>query len=359
MRTALEAQLVHVGEYEDPNKEEGDPKFFITLRRRVHERLKQLNMSSFYGTHLLIAEAAILSLLYLSLSVAIAVKGSYLLAALLGLVNGRLGFIMHCGNHCSASNKGVLNILLGLCMNLIGGSSLIWRYQHQVSHHMYPNDPLRDKDCHSGKPLIRLHAKHSYHVWHYTNVVTTAVAMSAFLLKWFLSDVLHFIDCNLAGTRVQIRPIDWLGLIATKSFWLALHIALPAYYHGMRTAIYLSLVFLSVGAYYLGGTFIVNHIQEGLEADPKRHWAERQVLASANWASRSKLWNWASGGLNHQIEHHIFPSMSIYCYPYIQDVVETTSKEFGLTYRNYNSYTHALTHTAIFLYRLGVHRLAE
>lgn len=355
----MENKLELIGDFESQYREPGDPKFFVTLRRRVHERLNSLKMTSFYGTGYIATEALVCSAIYLVLSYFVAVYASFPLAILLGLVSGRLGFIMHCGNHCSASRSPFVNILMGLCMNLIGASSLIWRYQHQVSHHMYPNDPDRDQDCHSGKPIVRLHPQHKFHFWHRTNLLTTTLGMSTFMIKWFFEDYQHFVQKRLAGTDVQIRPIDWVGLMLTKGQWVLLHIVIPTYLHDFRTAIWLAFVFLCTGAYYLGGTFVVNHIQEGLVADPKRHWAERQVLASANWASKSIFWNWASGGLNHQIEHHVFPSMSIYCYPYIQDVVVSTCKEFGLPYRSYPSYTMALISTMTYLYRLGSKRLAE
>ena len=360
MTYALENKLQVVGEFTDAESE-GDPKFFITLRRRVHERLKEKKMTSHYGSEWVILEAAVLSLLYIVATYFVSVKASYVWAVILGLCNGRLGFVMHSGNHASASKSRFWNILVGLTMNLIGASSLIWRYQHQVSHHMYPNDPNRDKDCHSGKPILRLHPQHRHYPWHLGNVVTTVAMMAGFLGKWFFSDIGRFFYPVLGGVKVRIYSItffDWIGLILTKAQWLFLHVYIPYMLHGLPTALSLTAVFFGVGAYYLGGTFIVNHIQEGLVADPRRHWAERQLQASANWSSRSLFWNWESGGLNHQIEHHIFPSMSVYCYPYIQDVVEKTAKEFGLPYRNYPNYANALFNTAVYLNRLGWQKIS-
>ena len=63
------------------------------------------------------------------------------------------------------------------------------------------------------------------------------------------------------------------------------------------------------------------------------HWAVQQVQGSANWSSGSRWSNWLSGGLNHQIEHHLFPSMSIYLYPTISPVVRQTCAELGISPR--------------------------
>ena len=351
---ALQNKLQLIGELESQHVEGGNPNFYLSLRRRVHERLTKLKMSSFYGTRYIAVEATFFIVFYLALSFLVGIYASFPLAILLGFANGRLGFIMHCGNHCSASRTPLVNTLAGLCLNLVGASSLIWRYQHQVAHHMYPNDPDRDQDCHSGKPYVRFHPKHKHFQWHCMNPLTTLAGMCVVLLKWFFEDFELFFRQRTAGTRMEIRPRDWVGLFVTKFQWVLLHVVFPAYFHDIRTVLALNGVFLATGAYYLSGTFIVNHIQEGLIADPRRHWAERQVLASSNWAAGSVFWNWASGGLNHQIEHHLFPSMSIYCYPYVHDIVVATCKEYDLPYRAYPSYSVALYNTLKYLYRLGV-----
>lgn len=348
-------KVVLVGEYAEATNE-GDPSFFITLRRRVHERLKERRISSHHGSEWIIGEAVVSALLYLLVTYFVSVRASYAWAVVLGLLSGRLGFLMHSGNHASASKSRTWNVVVGLTMNLIGASSKIWRYQHQVSHHMFPNDPHWDKDCHSGKPFTRLHPQHPVYRWHWMNAVTTSCMMVGFSAKWYFSDIGRFFVPVLGAVKVRIHDItawDWLGLLLTKGQWFFLHIYVPYHLHGLATTLKLTALFLGVASYYLGGTFIVNHIQEGLISDPKRHWAERQVQASANWAARSLFYNWASGGLNHQIEHHIFPSMSIYCYPHIQDVVEKTAKEFGLPYRNYPSFSNALFNTLVYLSRLG------
>lgn len=58
-------------------------------------------------------------------------------------------------------------------------------------------------------------------------------------------------------------------------------------------------------------------------------------------SSGSTLANWVSGGLNHQIEHHLFPSMSIYAYPTIAPVVQQTCAEFGIKYNTFDSFPQA------------------
>jgi fatty acid desaturase len=354
---ALKEKLTVVGEFVGEN-EGGDAAFFTLLRRRVHERLRSLQINQHYGTKFILTEMAVCLVLYFASTFAVGLYASYLAAALLGLLTGRMGFLMHSGNHASASSSKAINTFAALCMDLVGASSVVWRYQHQVSHHMYPNDPVRDMDTHSGKPVVRFHPKHPLLSWHKINPLATMLGMSGVTLKWIFSDFYRaFVNPYVANIRVNMSVAEKASMLLFKLQWFALHVALPLYFHGLATTVKLLLVTLSISAYYMSGTFIVNHIQEGLTADPKRHWAERQVLASANWAPGSVFYNWLSGGLNHQIEHHLFPAMSIYVYPYIQDLVEKTCKEHNMPYRTFPSYSNALFHTLKFLYRLGLDKV--
>jgi fatty acid desaturase len=52
----------------------------------------------------------------------------------------------HCGNHGAMSTNATVNGLMGVCDDLVGGSSLMWRYHHQVSHHIHCNDAGLDED---------------------------------------------------------------------------------------------------------------------------------------------------------------------------------------------------------------------
>ena len=59
--------------------------------------------------------------------------------------------VQHCGNHGAMSTNATLNAFYGLCADLTGGSALMWRYHHQVSHHIHCNDEAFDEDVFSGE----------------------------------------------------------------------------------------------------------------------------------------------------------------------------------------------------------------
>merc|ERR1712054_92006 len=100
-------------------------------------------------------------------------------------------------------------------------------------------------------------------------------------------------------------------------------------------------------------TFIVNHIQKDLIAPVGCHWATSNVFASANWQSGSKFWCWMSGGLNHQIEHHLFPSISHYYYPMLSPIVKKTCEEYNLPYNNFETFTDCWNSMRSYLYEPG------
>jgi linoleoyl-CoA desaturase len=99
--------------------------------------------------------------------------------------------------------------------------------------------------------------------------------------------------------------------------------------------------------------FITSHIQKGCVPDPTRHWSVQQVQSTMNWGSASPLWNWFSGGLNHQIEHHLFPSVAYYHYAGLSPIVERTCVEFGLKYRNFATLPQAMYSCYAYLHELG------
>jgi len=162
-----------------------------------------------------------------------------------------------------------------------------------------------------------------------------------FFFKWYVGDFEHFWNKSVGNVTMAIDKKDWIILLIFKSFWFLIHIVIPIYYNGVVLAMLQCLVFMGLGGHYMENIFIVNHIQNGLVPPHDAHWATKQVLATANWKSNSVFWNFVSGGLNHQIEHHLFPSLSQYWYPHISEVVKQACLDYNLTYVDYPNFTTA------------------
>lgn len=131
------------------------------------------------------------------------------------------------------------------------------------------------------------------------------------------------------------------------------HVIAPIYFNGVGLALLQLFVFMGLGAHYLENIFIVNHIQNGLVPPADAHWANKQVLATANWRSGSAFFNWFSGGLNHQIEHHMFPSLSYFWYARVSHIVKATCADHGLPYENYDTFSAAWIAMITYLRDLG------
>lgn len=112
------------------------------------------------------------------------------------------------------------------------------------------------------------------------------IGMATGLMKWMVSDFIFFNTRQVGNIRISaMRTKDRALLYAFKSFWFAIHLFWPAYFHGFGRAIGSAVLMMIVGAYYIENIFVVNHIQEGLVPDSSAHWAEKQILGTANWGS--------------------------------------------------------------------------
>jgi len=351
VNSTLQNKIPVVGRFTEPVPTQ-NREFFTVVRERVDEHLRKKNLGR-HRPYIAFSEAVITSLMYLIATYYTDMRGSYWWAAILGFFTGRLGFIMHTGNHMGIGGSLWANKFAGWMMDLIGANHLTWAFEHQVAHHMDPNELGKDNDCEIGDPLLRFHPHIKRKWWHKYQHFLTFIGMSVGLYKWIAFDFVHFFQGKIGSVQFHTHKTDRLVFLSFKVVWIMLHVVIPWYYHGFLHTMGLMAVFMIVGGHYIENVFIVNHIQDGLIPPQGCHWSVRQVTATANWSSGSHFWNWLSGGLNHQIEHHLFPSYSIYVYPEIAPVVQQTCKDFNLPYVNYSNFAFAWLSTAGFLKNLG------
>jgi len=259
----------------------------------------------------------------------------------LGLVMTRLGFFMHMGLHAAFSHYPWLNRLCGYSMDLIGSNSQVWAFEHQVAHHMDPNEYEKDNDCAIGDPYIRFNKWIHYNSgWHKWNHWLTVAILPIGPWRWYFADWFIIYEGVVGSVRFHSTRSDFLRLVFWKVSWFIRMMVFPYIWYGW-TGIIPTFLCNFLLAIYTENIFIVNHIQSELEPPTDGHWAVKQVCATSNWGSGSYFWNWFSGGLNHQIEHHLFPSVSHFNYPTIMPIVRDTCREFGLPYWNFTSWPNA------------------
>lgn len=327
--------------------------FFTDLRKRVDKHLKDIQIGYHHIEAVSIFEVVVTAMLFWVCTYFKVMHGSMLAAMFLGVFTGRLGFLMHMGNHCAISKNHYINRFTGLMMDMIGSTHYIWQFEHQVAHHCDPNEFGKDNDCEIGAPILRFHPMIKRAWYHKYNHLTTTVGMAGGLAKWTISDFFNLYAGVVSNVRLYVTKKEKLLVLFFKAQLFFFHLILPAYYWGLPWTMALFSAQLVIGGMYLENIFIVNHIQDGLVPPEGLHWAAKQVFSTANWGSASHFWNFVSGGLNHQIEHHLFPSMSHYLYPTIAPVVKQCCKDHGVPYKNYDSFPSAWMSMFTYLRDLG------
>merc|ERR1739848_701551 len=161
-----------------------------------------------------------------------------------------------------------------------------------------------------------------------------------------------FFDVEFRGTR----PIEivWNVLLKVLHFWWI--VVLPYQCHGLEVMLYPWMACFGCGGFVLASMFIVSHnVDETklIETSPsvKGCWAKQQILTSTSWGG--KLGCFLSGGLNLQIEHHLFPCLPHHLYPDVQVIVKDECKKRGIHYAAYDTLVGNWIDHIKFLYRMG------
>lgn len=261
------------------------------------------------------------------------------LTAPLGLLFALIGLnIQHDANHGAVSRNPLVNRILGLGQNWIGGSAVDWIHQHVVQHHVNTNDVDHDPDI-VGNAILRLSTKSplaSIHGFQY-------LYMFALLALFGLT----YISDSFSNATKQFNYVSYSKLIdSTKIFEQGTILAFTARWailpfiltnsSLLSTALNI-LPLLVVGGYYLSFFFILSHNFEGVHMfdeeflkNNEQSFLRKQCMTSSNVGG--SLLCTMNGGLNYQIEHHLFPRMSHVHYPTIAPIVRTFCESKGIPY---------------------------
>ena len=264
------------------------------------------------------------------------------LAVSLGLAMAAVGFnIQHDGGHQAYSNRSWINKLTALTLDMLGGSSYAWDRKHNALHHTYANITGHDDDIDLG--ILGRLSPHQRHLWFHRLQHIYLWALYGFMaIKWLLYDDFHnMISGKINGHRIA-RPKGWdlIFFLSGKLFFFSMAFVVPM----LLCNIWAVLLFYVVAAFVQGVTlsvvFQLAHCVEDAdfpmpESDTGRmgnDWAVHQVETTVDFARKNRLLSWYAGGLNFQIEHHLFPRICHVNYPAISKLVEETCEEFGIKY---------------------------
>ncbi|HEX5026144.1 MAG TPA: acyl-CoA desaturase, partial [Agriterribacter sp.] len=298
------------------------------------------------------------------LFVSMPVLVSILLSVALGFLMACIGFnVMHDANHGSYSGKKWVNNTLGLTINALGGNNFIWKQKHNIIHHTYTNVDGVDDDI-AKSPFIRMCKTQAWTPMHKIQHIYTPFLYAISSLLWILfQDFEKYFKRRVASTPLKKMSgsdhfIFWISKIMYVLFYIVLPIALIGwqgwliFFLGMHAGLGFTLAIVFQLAHVVEETeFEVVAIDETKLIE--NEWAIHQVKTTANFSPGNKLVSWLAGGLNYQIEHHLFPRISHVHYPALSKIVQAQCLAFNLPYNSIPTMRQAVNSHFRFIKELG------
>lgn len=349
----------------------GNAQFFATLNQRVNQYFKSKNISKHANWAMVLKTVFMLSLFFVPYALMLngvlsGTAGLLAGAVLMGLGMAGIGLsIMHDANHGAYSSKPWVNNLMGLTLNVVGGHSFNWKVQHNVLHHTFTNVHEVDEDISPrgvlrmapGSPWKPMHRFQHIYAWFFYGLLT---------FVWILfKDFGRLVKYQREGLVQRQKAniyVEWTILLLTKAIYFCYIALVPIY-----------VLDLSIGTWFLG--FLLMHYVSGFilaiifqpahvidgtvypEPDPngnlENNWAVHQMQTTTNFARQNRILSWYVGGLNYQVEHHLFPQICHIHYRQIAPIVEATAKEFGVPYKSKDTFFEAIADHARMMRELG------
>ncbi|MGE5176575.1 MAG: fatty acid desaturase family protein [Hyphomicrobiales bacterium] len=343
-------------------------RFAAAVKERVAEYFQTRNLSSKANASMVLRTVVVLTVTFGAYALILSNRfGPWTmlgLAVVMGIGVAGIGFgVAHDALHEAYSTHPRVNRLLGLTFDLIGASSYMWRLTHNVIHHTYTNVHGVDEDL-EVSPLLRLSPGtphrpiHRFQHWYafFTYALST--------LNWvFIKDYQYFLRRDLGPYRNRIHPASAIaGLIVGKTVYYGYTLVVPLLVlHVAWWQVLVGFVAMHLTAgVILGVVFQLAHVVEetdhpeaGADGRMASVWAVHQMETTSDFAQGNRFLTWYVGGLNHQVEHHLFPRVCSTHYPAIAAIVRATAAEHGVPYHAHRTLADAIRSHFLTLKRLG------
>ena len=345
--------------------------FFRTLNKRINTYFKENEIKK-TGNWKLYTKAIIMFSMFLVpliliLTVSMPQWALLLLTVVIGIGMAGVGMnVMHDSNHESFSSKKWVNKVMGSSIYILAGNVYNWKVQHNVLHHSFTNIQGHDEDIDAGR-IIRFsrHAKwlRIHQFQKYYSIFLYGLLTINWAITTDFKQMRKYLKRKLSYGKFPNPATEWTTLIITKLIYYMLWIVLPIlvldiswwkvligfFVMHYTAGMILSLVFQL--AHVVPNTEMPLPDKEG---NLEHTWAVHQLYTTSNFAPTNKLVSWYTGGLNHQVEHHIFPNISHIHYGKISKIVKETALEFNLPYNEYKTFKKAVIEHFNQLKTLGV-----
>ncbi|TML67103.1 MAG: acyl-CoA desaturase [Actinobacteria bacterium] len=249
--------------------------------------------------------------------------------------------VMHDANHGAYFRARRLNHLMGWTADaLLGLSSYAWRVKHNVAHHTYTNVDGYDADI-TQVPFARLMPVQAPRPWYRLQHYYIWALYCVMALRWqTVGDVAAFVRGRIGTSALRLpRRWDLAGLIGGKVIFVGWAIVVPMFVYPWWAVLGVYLAYSMVVSLIVAVTFQLAHCVE--EADfasaeqlaiEPRLWAVHEVETTVDFCPRNPIISWMVGGLNYQIEHHLFPRVPHTHYAQIAKIVQRNAELHGVRY---------------------------
>lgn len=345
--------------------------FIIELREKVAQYFEMNNLSE-HGNLQLFVKTGFMLLLYFSpyflmlTGVISSFTGVFLCWIMMGVGKAGMGMsVMHDANHKSYSSHQWINKLMGSSLYLLGGSPHTWQHQHNTLHHGFTNIDGHDEDIDPGtflrfsphKPLLKIHRYQHIYAWILYGLMT---------LTWVTTkDFKQLVQYKKDGASLSNKLSSgqlWTTLIVSKLLYYVVFMIIPMLV--LPFAWYWIVVFF-LAMHFTSG-FILTVIFQTAHVVPtsaypvpdkdntiENNWAVHQLYTTSDFAPRSRIFSWFIGGLNYQVEHHLFPNISHVHYRKLSKLVKETANKYHLPYYVQPGFFKALWEHGRMLKKLG------
>eukprot|EP01129_Flabellula_baltica_P013234 TRINITY_DN610_c1_g1_i2.p1 TRINITY_DN610_c1_g1~~TRINITY_DN610_c1_g1_i2.p1 ORF type:complete len:409 (+),score=38.52 TRINITY_DN610_c1_g1_i2:491-1717(+) len=283
-----------------------------------------------------ILEAVMICLVFLLVQTIVILSGNVLWFGMYPFVACLVAFIvMHGNNHGGITRQRGLYYFFDFVSNISSGVCGIgWRKLHNVEHHWETNNPEVDTDIDT-MPYVRTNVRQDWYWFHRYQHIYTFFGMA---LSGFTLDVKY----NLAAMKSSWLELDMVLLLISRVIRCVV-LFLPMYFHGYNAFLGWIYVHL-VGATIYTHVIAPNHINEYCQVFPQdsKSWALHQIRTSSTYAPGSALITHLTGGLNHQVEHHLFPAVHFSHYDSIHKILTNICERRGIKYNQINTFPNAI-----------------
>ena len=276
--------------------------------------------------------------------------------------------VMHDANHGTYSPNKRVNNFISYILEVIGGYTVNWRIQHNVLHHTYTNVSGLDEDIDTmgllrlspSQPRRWFHRYQHFYAWFFYMIMT----LYWMTVKDYFNAIRYKQNDLLAAQQVSLKEAI-LRITLYKVFYYGYIIVLPILFSGMPWYYVVGgfLLMHFTAGLFLSSIFQPAHIMEdsefalpvdtGGKKQMENSWAIHEIVNTTDFAPRSRILTWFVGGLNFQIEHHLFTQICHVHYRKLAPIVEATMSEFGLPYNVQPTFLGALLEHSKMLKKLG------